>query len=399
MQNTFRFPAEWEPQEAIWLNWAQYNYSEQFSVNKLQLDIIRAIVPTQKVNVIVKDIICKSHFLKSLQSALINSPNIGIFMINHEEFWCRDNGPNFIINDENRLGIVNFKFNFWGYQPTNSPECIAESQIQPQIANIMGIHKTFNSNLVSEGGSREVNGEGTMMMFKSVEEDRNPHMSLPQIEEEYCQLLGLDQIIWIPYPSIYDDKHFLKKMSDDGESAGFACQGHIDGYARFVGPNTILYQRYECEDGDEFDQEEQFRMQKNLEALQDAVTLDGEPFELIEMPKAVGIMETITNHDVLYNMIKYGDKYPPPNAPHSYHSTMQVARCTGYMNFLICNEVVIGMKHWRQGLDLSIKQQDIEAENILREVFPDKNVIILDAAAVNIGGGGIHCITNNQPHV
>ncbi|HCO84591.1 MAG TPA: peptidylarginine deiminase, partial [Arenibacter sp.] len=68
-----------------------------------------------------------------------------------------------------------------------------------------------------------------------------------------------------------------------------------------------------------------------------------------------------------------------------------------YLNFIITNKVVIGQSCWREGMPDELKLKDENAAQILQSVFPDRKIIMIDALAVNLGGGGIHCISMHQP--
>ena len=74
-----------------------------------------------------------------------------------------------------------------------------------------------------------------------------------------------------------------------------------------------------------------------------------------------------------------------------------VVAAASYLNFLISNEVVIGQKYWREGWDEDIRERDEQAKAVLQSVFPNRKIVMIDALAVNFGGGGVHCITMHQP--
>jgi agmatine deiminase len=78
---------------------------------------------------------------------------------------------------------------------------------------------------------------------------------------------------------------------------------------------------------------------------------------------------------------------------------VKVIAAASYLNFLIANDCVLMPKYWKEGLPLAVKERDAEALSILQSVFPGKKIIALDVLAVNLGGGGIHCITRNEPKV
>jgi agmatine deiminase len=85
-----------------------------------------------------------------------------------------------------------------------------------------------------------------------------------------------------------------------------------------------------------------------------------------------------------------GSKFPVGDS-------VNVVAAGSYLNFTITNKVVLGQKFWREGLDDEIKKRDLEVEQLLQSLFPNRKVVMIDATAVNLGGGGIHCITMHQP--
>ncbi len=79
--------------------------------------------------------------------------------------------------------------------------------------------------------------------------------------------------------------------------------------------------------------------------------------------------------------------------------TIDVVAAASYLNFLIANDKVLVAKYWREGMPLKIKRRDEEAQRILQSAFPGRKIIPIDALAINFGGGGMHCITMNEPAV
>ena len=394
------FPkGEFEPQDAIWLAWAEQPYKKSLSINDLQFKIIKLVSPHQKVYVLCnsqrekKEIQKRAAFFPEFQKQ-----NLTIWIVKFYEFWLRDNGPSFVVNAQNELGIVHHKFNFWGYESVQSADSISESKLSQRISSRLGVRHNFYSDMVSEEGGHEFNGRGDMMLVRAHELDRNPSRSLSEITNEYKQLFSQKNIILIPNSSVYDDKYYFNSSEDKEAVFGaFATHGHIDGYARFVAHDTIVYQGYFGGDNDEEDQEERRRLAENLESLRRALSsMSGRPFRLIEMPEAVDIEMEISNHDLLYHMIKY-DRSELPYYLGPENSFMKVNLATGYLNFLITNKVVLNSRFWRPGMPDYIRILDEKARDILQSLFPDRKVHLLDTRSINIGGGSIHCITNNQP--
>lgn len=202
------FPrAEFEPQSALWLAWASNPYKSSLSINYLQLEMIRVVSPYQKVYVICNTLKEKKDILFNVNLfPELSKQNIFVLIIEFEEFWLRDNGPSFVVNASNDLGIVHTKFNFWGYESTYSPDSLFESQLSQRIAIEMEIKNNIYSDMISEGGGHDFDGKGSMLIVSAHERERNPNWSLDMILSEYRRVFSQINFIVVSYPSIYDDK-------------------------------------------------------------------------------------------------------------------------------------------------------------------------------------------------
>ena len=135
----------------------------------------------------------------------IQQQNINIWIMKFSEFWIRDNGPHFVVNSENELGIVHHKFTFWGYSPVTSRDSQQESLLSQDIAETLGLEYNLISDLVSEGGEHEFLRNKNMMLVTEHELDRNPNKTLTEITEEYQALYSLRNFILIPNLFVFDD--------------------------------------------------------------------------------------------------------------------------------------------------------------------------------------------------
>lgn len=257
----------------------------------------------------------------------------------------------------------------------------------------------ISSSMISEGGNREVNGKGTLITTESVEMDRNPTMTKKEMEAEYGRLLGVKKTIWLKQGLVEDNHTFLGPVTtSDGTKAYtvVTTNGHIDEFARFVNDSTILLAQI---DNTEFDDpiafENHKRIEENHKILSTATDQDGKPFTIIRMPLPGTIFSTMKPGDYVYDYIKtldYKDESTFPNG-----DTVKVMAALSYLNFIITDKVVIGQSCWRKGMPKELKVKDEKAAQILQSVFPNRKIVMIDALAVNLGGGGIHCISMYQP--
>jgi len=164
--------------------------------------------------------------------------------------------------------------------------------------------------------------------------------------------------------------------------------GHIDEFCRFVDSNTILLAEVSAEerDSNSISRISYERLEENYKILCEATDQDGKPLRIIRVPVANHITaEYKPKRDAQYfGGAKAGD-------------TIKYMLTASYLNFLVTNGVVLVQSYWKEGRPASTKSKDEKAKRILQEAFPDRKIVQINAEDVNHGGGGIHCITQQQP--
>ena len=395
-----RQPAEFEDQEALWINWPHVEHKTGMSNEEVMLQVIEAVAESgQEVRIAVFDEELKERAQNMIDEA-INSPDmVSLHIVPYYEWWVRDTGPAFVELQSGEMAVVNFRFDAWGYSTPDDEEI----EVDALFARNLGIHlkmPVIESELISEGGNREVNGKGTLLLTAAVEEGRNPGMTRKEMEAEFERVLGVTNVIWLE-EGIIDDQHtFLGPlMTHEGVEAYtvVTTNGHIDEFARFADERTILlgYIPEEDLEGDPIAQENHERMEVNYEILRNSVDQDGYPFEIIRMPLTRSLVHTMNPGDYVYDYIStldYADGHEFPVG-----EEIHVIAAASYLNFVITPGVVIGQKYWEEGMDPVIRERDEEARQILEQVFPGRNIVMVNAIPVNLGGGGLHCVTLHQP--
>jgi len=391
-------PAEFESQEAIWLIWPATDHKEGESVEKVTLSIIDALIGDVNIVVTCKDKALLSHASEVLKNHFGSLKNITLIKIPSFEIWARDMGPIFVETNQNTMAIADFNFNSWGYSDTLDLDTKTEEMYDVRVAEHFNL-PVISSTMISEGGNREVNGKGTMITTASVEEGRNPNMTKQEMEAEYKRLLGVKKIIWLNQGLVEDNHTFLGPVTtSDGTKAYtvVTTNGHIDEFARFVNDSTILLAEI---DSAEFDDpiafENHKRIEENYQILSSATDQDGKAFTIVRLPLPGTIFSTMSPGDYVYEYIKtleYQDGSTFPDG-----ETVKVMAALSYLNFIITDKVIVGQSCWRAGMPEELKLKDEKAAQVLRSVFPNRKVVMIDALAVNLGGGGIHCISMNQP--
>ena len=336
-QANFYMPAEWYQHECCWMQWpteffpinATSSWSH-FDLDKGRLawaNVANAISRFEKLKMIVHP--------NDYKSALnLLDKNIEILQTPIDDAWCRDTGAIFLLNEKNQLGGVDSDFNCWGYKENfEQDDKIAKFMINEANATY------FKNDMVLEGGSIHVNGQGTLITTEQclLHENRNPHLSKDDIENNLKKFFGVTKIIW------------LKHGTDEGTN------GHIDNVACFSDEGTILAMTCSDKQDTYYD-----LLSENLEILKTSVDQDNKPLNIVELEMSK--KRLIPNDD----------------------------EPSSYINFYIANDAIIFPIF---GDDVA----DQNAMNIIKSQFPNRQIVCLDGHDILMGGGNIHCITQQQP--
>ena len=330
-------PAEWHPHECCWMQWpteffpinATSSWSH-FDLDKGRLawaNVANAISRFEKLKMIVHP--------NDYKSALnLLDKNIEILQTPIDDAWCRDTGAIFLLNEKNQLGGVDSDFNCWGYKENfEQDDKVAKFMINEANATY------FKNDMVLEGGSIHVNGQGTLITTEQclLHENRNPHLSKDDIENNLKNFFGVTKIIW------------LKHGTDEGTN------GHIDNVACFSDEGSILAMTCSDKQDTYYD-----LLSENLEILKTSVDQDNKPLNIVELEMSK--KRLIPNDD----------------------------EPSSYINFYIANDAIIFPIF---GDDVA----DQNAMNIIKSQFPNRQIVCLDGHDILMGGGNIHCITQQQP--
>jgi agmatine deiminase len=393
-----RQAAEFEDQQATWISWPQIDHKRGLSTERVVLDMITALTQAgQQVRIAVPHTDAKAHAESVVLSRIERAELVTFYEIDHYEWWVRDTGPAFVETSEGGKAVVNFRFNAWGYADADDPEIQSDVLFARNLGEKLG-YPVIESFMISEGGNREVNGRGTLMLSAATEENRNPEMSRTEMEQEFNRVLGVTNVIWLEEGLYEDDHTFLgPKTLADGSKAYTVVTtlGHIDEFARFADERTILLAQIPEEDMDDpIARENHRRLEINYQILRNATDQDGNPFTIIRVPLNRKLLFTMEPGDYVYDLIStlnYLDgSVFPDGAP------VQVIAAASYLNFTITPGVILGQKFGGPQHPVNV-QRDATVERILQEAFPGRKVVMIDPVPVNLGGGGLHCVTLHQP--
>ena len=262
-------------------------------------------------------------------------PSIEIVEAELNDAWLRDNGPTFAKSENGELVAVNWIFNGWGNQSWASFD---KDQLTASFIGKLTGSEVVNSKLINEGGGIHVNGAGVVLLTETVQlgEGRNSTWSKQEVEDEIHAKLGTSKAIWV--------KRGLTRDYD-----GFGTRGHIDIVACFASENVILY--HDQQDPAHPDFEVSKEVRATLEAAGD--------YELVAVPAPTALRDD-------EGFVDYS-----------------------YINHYIVNGAVI--------LCSFDDPNDEVAKKIMERVYPGREIVLVDARQIFANGGGIHCITQQQP--
>lgn len=389
----FYMPAEFHPQDAVYAGW--FDNPKKDSVIA---QIVSALQKSVNIKMIYDDVSIRINANKFLFGFNIDTNKIFWTQDSLRYDWIRDPGPIFLINDDGEMKIADFNWNAYGYEYVYKDFRLERTdslygKIEKREAERLNL-EVISSEIVNEGGAMEVNGNGVMMAIKETALQRNPGKTIEEIEKEYLRLTGTKKIIWLNRSPV-NDKVFDRPTVDNWFTGG--ANGHIDEVARFVSPNTILLAK--------IDEEERLKnpiskidydiLEENFQILEQATDIDGSPFEIIRVPSPN------LNVPEFYTELVIDDEWRSGGGLNlkSFNNgdTVRITKAISYLNFFISNEVVLIPKYWKEGMPESEKQRDEEVKNLFVKLFPNKEIIQINPIAINRGGGGIHCVTQQQP--
>ena len=271
------------------------------------------------------------------------SSSIEIEIAPVDEFWMRDSGPTFVVDDERPgvLGAVDWIFNGWG--APEWAEWRKAAQHARIVADAVGA-ELVSSTLVNEGGGIHVDGEGTVLLTETVQLDprRNPYADKQRIEAEMARTIGATTAIWLP--------RGLTRDYDD-----FGTNGHVDIVATIVSPGRLLL--HDQQNPDHPDHAVTRELRSLLAEQTDAA---GRRFEVNGLPAPSTLSD---------------DEGPVD---------------WSYVNHLVTNDGVVAC-------GFGDEKADAAAREILADAYPGRRVVTVDARPLFARGGGIHCITQQQP--
>lgn len=406
--------AEFDPRQAVWLFWPPTREPiTGYNQHKPLSEAVKVLTEKADVDVYIN---CGMEGLIDECRKTLTEYDVDIEKIHFTQFpdntwWARDYGPDILVDGKGNMQLASFDFIFYAMAVPGSPTCKLCEGMNAHTALHLGCRDIMLPGIFSEGGDREVNGAGVLITIEDTEvRKRNPGKTRDEIEQVFKDALNLEKVIWLPLGP-FEDEHPLEGPLDivDGRAVyrSSTANGHVDEMCRFVGRNTVLLADVDDEEVERLNSARinKERLDAAYEVLKNSTDAEGNPLNIIRIPSPepiyieAGDGEPYHDHftkrmdDCGGGVPTFFDGTPMP----SHEETLLLQPAMSYCNFLICNKVVLAQSYWSEGLPLSIKEKDEEAKRVLESVFPDREIVPINTLALNICGGGIHCMTKDIP--
>lgn len=353
-KDNFRMPGEFEPHEGTFIIWPERSDNWRFGAKYAQkafADVAEAIAKYEKVTICVS-----SNQYENARNML--PENVRIIEMSTNDSWVRDSGPTFVKNPDGEVRGINWGFNAWGglvdglYFPWDKDNAVAKKICDLQCKDVYNIE-----DFILEGGSIHVDGEGTVLVTEAclLSKGRNIHLTKEQIEENLKEYLNVEKVIWLKR-GIYLDE----------------TNEHVDNICTFVKPGVVVLAWTDDES------DPQYEMSKSCyEILSKEKDAKGRSLEIhkLLLPYPIYISkEESLGVDIINGTLprNEGDRL-----------------AASYVNYYVCNGAVI--------MPCFNDPNDEKAKIKLQKLYPEREIVQIYAKEILLGGGNIHCITQQQP--
>lgn len=331
----FMMPAEWGPHARTWMCWPCR--AEAWGSAEALLRAKQAYARVARAISTFELVVIAVRHEDVAEAKLATAGKVELFEAALDDSWARDIGPTFLCGPAGGRGAVQWQFNAWGnkYKPYAEDAAFAA-----RVAGAAEV-RLYEASLVCEGGAIHTDGEGTLLTTEQclLNANRNPHLTRQQVEERLALYTGARRIVWLG-----DD------FSDD------ETDGHVDNIACFVAPGRVLVGVPSHAAHPDFEP-----VQEAIRRLKGARDAEGRSIEVVEIAQ-------------------------PERARFDWRGRPLQA---SYVNFHLPNGGVV--------MPAFDDPNDEKARAVLADCFPARDILQIDALDIVQGGGGIHCITQQEP--
>ncbi len=349
----FAMPAEYAPHAGCWMLWPERPDNWRLGALPAQqafTNVATAIARFEPVSVGVS-----AGFYEYARTQL--PAHVRVLEISHDDAWMRDVGPTIVTNAKGVRRGVDWRFNAWGglqgglYFPWDQDDLVAQ-----KVLEVEGCDR-YRAPIVNEGGAINVDGEGTALVTEQVllNPNRNPGMSRDEMERQLMAYLGVQQVIWLG-EGVVDDE----------------TGGHVDNLACFVRPGAVALHWT-----DNKRDPQQAVSQDALDRLASTRDARGRRITVIKLP--------------MPGPLRYrAEETVGVQARENVRGRIAGMRlAASYVNFYIANGGIV--------MPLLDPRTDKAAASRLKRAFPGRKVVGVPAREILLGGGNIHCITQQVP--
>lgn len=395
-------PAENGPQDMVLFGSPTYENITGRPTDPVQLEMMASILGGEQVGFVVNDPAERDAYADQLvadygvDQSTVDDDLIAL-PIEHTDIWFRDMGGVFVHGSAGGLrskAVVDFEFDGWGYGAFSSPDIqdlyAIDNLVSAELGDALGLPVIW-SPLIMEGGAFQSNGEGVIAYSLQAALQRNPTWSQYAIELELKRVLGAKKLLAIPTFHPFDGHAVLDgPLELDGEYYHLPITvRHADEVMQFVDATTILVAQIDASDvTNDLEQLAKDRLDEIWTYLAGQTDQDGNPFTLVPFPDPGFIPETMVEGDPLWDYVASLD-----GIQHADPAGGNIVIPASYMNYVVTNDTVLVAKFYKDGRNPRLIDADAEAISVLESLYPTRTVLAVDAENVNVGGGGMHCIT------
>jgi agmatine deiminase len=349
----FHMPAEFEPHRGCWMIWPERPSNWRLGAKPAQAAfaaVATAIATGEPVTVAASS-------RQFLQARAMLPDAIRVVEMASDDAWMRDVGPTFVVDRRGELRGVDWHFNAWGglsgglYFPWDQDDLVAR-----KVLEIEGGDR-YRAPFVLEGGAIHVDGEGTLLTTEEclLDPNRNPHLDKGQLEILLHEYLGVTSVVWLGR-GVVDDE----------------TDGHIDNLCCFARPGEVILTWTDDK------RDPQYRVSQDAyERLMEARDAQGRRLKVHKLHQPGPLYRTA--QESLDVDVAEGVK--------PRHAGERLAG--SYVNFYLGNSTVV--------MPLMDERRDRHAARTLQKIFPERRLIGVQAREILVGGGNIHCITQQVP--
>ena len=349
----FRMPAEWERHAGTWMLWPERHDNWRDGAVPAQRAFTAVAAAIAKYEPVTMGV--SAEQFERARAAL--PTGVRVVEISSNDAWMRDVGPTFVVDRRGRMRGIDWIFNAWGgrsggiYAPWDLDDQVAAKVLEVEC------RERYRASFVLEGGAIHVDGQGTLLTTEEclLNPNRNPSLSRSQIEALLERYLGVRQIIWLSR-GVFNDE----------------TGGHVDNLCCFVRAGSVALTWSDDPADPQYD-----ISRAAYEVLRTARDSRGKSLKINKLIQPGPLYMTAQE--------AAGIEHVPGNRLRRAGDRL----AGSYVNFYIANRAIV--------MPLLDPRRDRAAKAALARLFPGRKVIGVPSREILLGGGNIHCITQQQP--